>query len=156
MELVTCVDLFEEQNPVQENRLIVLGGGMTALLSADFLAENGYHVVVLNRKNRFAEEMSSNDRYYLRERLKKNNVVLYKNVKIRKFSDSGATFDVDGTDHTIDNYDTVVISEKMGAIRDSAELEKNSNARFDFIGDAKSPRHLMYCISEAEEAAGSI
>ncbi|MCF8044600.1 MAG: NAD(P)/FAD-dependent oxidoreductase [Desulfarculaceae bacterium] len=156
MNLVTCVDLFEEQEPVKGKKAIVLGGGMTALLSADYLAEKGCGVVVLNRKNRFAEEMSSNDRYYLRERLKQNGVVLHKNVKIRKFSGSGVTFGVDGTNHTIDNYDAVVISEKMSAIRDAAEPAKNSNARFDFIGDARSPRHLMYCISEAEEAACSI
>jgi len=155
MDLVTCVDLFEAQENLKGKKVIILGGGMTALLSADYLADKGYETVVLNRKRRFAEEMSSNDRYYLRERLTKNRVVLYKNVKIRKFFDSGVTFEVDETDHTIDNYDAVVISEKMSAIRDAAELEKNSNARFDFIGDAKSPRHLMYCISEAEEAAGS-
>ncbi len=156
MELVTCVELFEaQQPPVKGNRVIVLGGGMTALLSADFLGDKGYEVVVLNRKNRFAEEMSSNDRYYLRERLKMNSVLLYKNAKIKNFFNSGVEFEVDGTAHNLDNYDTVVISEKMSSIRDAAEPAKNSNARIDFIGDAKSPGHLMYCISEAEEAACS-
>ena len=48
-------------------------------------------------------------------------------------------------------FDTVVISEKMSPIREVSKLLKNSKIEFHFIGDAKTPRHLMYCISEAQE-----
>ena len=41
-------------------------------------------------------------------------------------------------------------------VRYAKILEKGSSARFHLIGDAKSPRHLMYCISEAEELALSL
>jgi hypothetical protein len=112
--------------------------------------------VVLNRKKSFAEEMSSNDRYYLRERLKKGKVNLYKNVAIQAITDDGAVFKSNGETITLKGFDTVVISEKQQPVRDAKKLEKDSNAQFHFIGDAKSPRHLMYCISEAEEIARSV
>jgi len=155
MDLVTNVDVISGKEQVGKN-VIVLGGGMTGLITADFLAEQGKQVVVLNRKKSFAEEMSSNDRYYLRERLKKGNVSLYKNVSIKQFTDDGVVFKANGDEKTLTGFDSVVISEKQSSIRDAKKFEKKVKAKFHLIGDAKSPRHLMYCISEAEEIARSI
>ncbi|MCK5838111.1 MAG: FAD-dependent oxidoreductase, partial [Desulfobacula sp.] len=95
MDLVTNVDVISGKAQVG-HKVIVLGGGMTGLITADFLADQGKQVVVLNRKKSFAEEMSSNDRYYLRERLKKGKVSLYKNVSIKAFNDDGVMFKAHG------------------------------------------------------------
>ncbi|MBU1343024.1 MAG: NAD(P)/FAD-dependent oxidoreductase [Proteobacteria bacterium] len=155
MDLATNVDVISGKEKVRE-KVIVLGGGMTGLITADFLADQGKEVVVLNRKKSFAEEMSSNDRYYLRERLKKANVSLYKNVAIKQFTDDGVVFKANGEEITLTGFESVVISEKQSPIRDAKKLEKKTHATFHLIGDAKSPRHLMYCISEAEEIAKSV
>jgi len=154
MDLVTNVDVISGKETVK-NRVIVLGGGMTGLITADFLADQGKKVVVLNRKKSFAEEMSSNDRYYLRERLKKGRVDLYKNVSVHRFTDDGVVFKSNGQDVVLDKFESVVISEKHTSIRQAKKLEKQTKAQFHLIGDAKSPRHLMYCISEADEIAKS-
>lgn len=154
MDLATNVDIFKEEASVGDN-VIVLGGGMTGLITADYLADQGKRVVVLNRNKSFAEELSSNDRYYLRERLKKNHVTLYKNVSIKTFNANGVIFSTAGEQIALTNFDTVVISEKHVSIREMKNIEKEANCEFHFIGDAKSPRHLMYCISEAEEIARS-
>ncbi len=155
MDLVTNVDVISGQEKVKD-KVIVLGGGMTGLITADFLADKGKEVVVLNRKKSFAEEMSSNDRYYLRERLKLNNVTLYKNVSVKKFTDDGAIFKSNGEQTILSGFQSVVISEKHSSIREAKKLERKANVKFHMIGDAKSPRHLMYCISEAEEIARSV
>lgn len=155
MALITNVDLLKGKEKAGE-KVVVLGGGMAGLITADFLADQGKQVVVLNRKKSFAEEMSSNDRYYLRERLKKGKVSLYKNVAVQAFTNDGAVFKSNGETITLEGFDTVVISEKQQPIRDAKKLEKKTSAQFHFIGDAKSPRHLMYCISEAEEIARSV
>ncbi len=157
MEIFTCVDILEDnENKLNlKDNIIVLGGGMTALLTTDYLAEKGKNVVVLNRKSSFATEMSSNDRYYLRERLKRDSIKLFKNVSINKFSGNGVVFKEKNKDkqieHSLKNFNTIVISEKMTPIRDTSKLLKNKGVEFQFIGDAKDPRHLMYCISEAQE-----
>ncbi|HRF90939.1 MAG TPA: NADH:flavin oxidoreductase, partial [Desulfobacter postgatei] len=103
-----------------------------------------------------AEEMSSNDRYYLRERLKACGVVLYKMVTVKSFTDDGVSFTSKGEPVTLEGFDTVVISEKHQPVRDAKHLEKQSRAKFHMIGDAKTPRHLMFCVAEAEEAGRSI
>ncbi len=150
MDLLTNVDVFV--NGVNgAGRVIVLGGGMTGLITADTLAEKGCEVVVLNRKKSFAEEMSSNDRYYLRERLKKNGVKLYKRVSVHGFSRDGVSFSSGGEPYELTGFDAVVISEKHQPVREAKKLEKGTDVKFYVVGDAKEPRHLMYCISEGEE-----
>ncbi|MFH2059187.1 MAG: FAD-dependent oxidoreductase [Pseudomonadota bacterium] len=155
MDLVTNVDVIKGKEDVG-NKVIVLGGGMTGLITADFLADQGKEVVVLNRQKSFATEMASNDRYYLRERLKTNHVALYKNVSIKRFTDDGVVFKANAGETTLTGFDAVVISEQHEAIREAKKLERKTQAKFYLIGDAKSPRHLMYCISEAQEIAESI
>jgi 2,4-dienoyl-CoA reductase-like NADH-dependent reductase (Old Yellow Enzyme family)/thioredoxin reductase len=150
MDVTTNVDVISGQENVGD-KVIVLGGGMTGLITADFLSDQGKQVVVLNRKKSFAEEMSSNDRFYLRERLNNANVPLYKNVSIKKFTDNGVVFKSNGKEILLTGFHSVVISEKHSSIRDAKKLEKKVKSDFYFIGDAKSPRHLMYCISEADE-----
>ncbi|MBF0202817.1 MAG: FAD-dependent oxidoreductase, partial [Desulfamplus sp.] len=154
-------------NPeISGKKVIVLGGGMTGLVTADYIAAKGNEVYVLNRKKSFAEEMSANDRYYLRENLKKKGVTLYKNVVIESFTARGVKFHIKNNESSfidkssfvnqssfIDECDMVVISEKHISIRDIKKFEPITRAEFHFIGDAKSPRHLMYCVSEAEEIA---
>ncbi|HSL61828.1 MAG TPA: FAD-dependent oxidoreductase [Desulfotignum sp.] len=155
MTLVTGVDVMAGTETAGE-KVIVLGGGMTGLIVADFLADQGKTVVVLNRKKSFAEEMSANDRYYLRENLKKKDVSLYKQVSIQAVTPDGVIFSSGKEKKTLAGFDTVVISEKYEAVREARSLEKGFPARFHVIGDARSPRHLMYCIAEARELAGTL
>ena len=91
MAIYSVVEVMGGELP-EGDRVIVLGGGQSALMLADFLAEAGKTVVVLNRGRHFGEEMSSNDRFYLRERLNRNKVQLYKNVVVEVFLPRGARF----------------------------------------------------------------
>jgi hypothetical protein len=92
----------------------------------------------------------------LRERLKKGNVTLYKNVSIKAFNDDGVMVKAHGENMTLSGFDSVVISEKQRSIREAKKFEGKTQIPFYLIGDAKFPRHLMYCISEAEEIARSV
>ena len=83
IHLCTVVDVLDNKVATGE-RVVIIGGGQAGLMVADFLAVQEKSVFLLNRYRHFAEEMSSNDRFYLRERLKRDNVVLYKKVKIKK------------------------------------------------------------------------
>lgn len=155
MTLCTVTDIIDG-SAMAGDRVIVLGGSQAALMVADFLAEKGKEVVVLNRKRHFAEEMSSNDRFYLRERLKRDTVKLYKQVSVKQFLKDGAIVTTGGEPLTLEGFDTVVISEKMTPIRSAADLFKGSAIPVHVIGDAKSPRIIMHALSEAEELGRTI
>jgi len=155
MSLCTITEVLEG-HAVTGDRVIVIGGNQAGLVLTDFLAEKGKEVAVLNRKNHFAEEMSSNDRYYLRERLKRDNVKLYKQVSVKRFLPQGVVFHSGGKETKLEGFDSVVISEKMTSIRKAGQLFKDTDIPVHVIGDAKSPRILMYAFSEAEEIGRTI
>jgi pyruvate/2-oxoglutarate dehydrogenase complex dihydrolipoamide dehydrogenase (E3) component len=90
MDLCTVTEVLAGK--ITGDRVIVLGGGQAGLVTADFLAEKGREVAVLNRKRHFAEEMASNDRFYLRERLKRESVHLFKQVSVKAFTDRRGGF----------------------------------------------------------------
>ncbi len=149
MDLCTVTEVLDGK--IVGDRVIVLGGGQAGLVTADFLAEKGREVAVLNRKRHFAEEMSSNDRFYLRERLKRPTVHLFKQVAVKSFTDDGAVFTSAGNPVTLEGFDTVVVAEAMTSVREAKQLLDRSDLDVHVIGDAKSPRNLMLAQSEAEE-----
>ena len=155
MAIYSVVEVMGGELP-EGNRVIVLGGGQSALMLADFLAEAGKTVVVLNRGRHFGEEMSSNDRFYLRERLNRNKVHLYKNVVVEVFLPRGARFRAGEKTDVLDDMDALVISESMTAIRPDRRLFKDRATVVHMIGDAKEPRNLMLAIAEGEELGRSL
>jgi thioredoxin reductase len=154
MDLCTVTEVLEGK--ITGDRVIILGGGQAGLVTADFLAEKGREVAVLNRRRHFAEEMSSNDRFYLRERLKHDRVHLFKQVSVKTFTHDGVVFTSAGDPVTLDNFDTVVVAEAMTPVRDAKQMLDQRGVDVHLIGDAKTPRNLMLAQSEAEEIARSI
>jgi 2,4-dienoyl-CoA reductase-like NADH-dependent reductase (Old Yellow Enzyme family)/thioredoxin reductase len=150
MQVCTVTELLEGAADVGL-KVLVLGGNQAALVLADDLATRGKSVTVLNRKEHFAEDMSSNDRYYLRERLKCGDVKLHKNVRVLAFSGKAVQFRMADQAIELGGFDSVVIADTFVSLREAANLVKRHRVRAHFIGDAKQPRHLMFAISEGEE-----
>jgi pyruvate/2-oxoglutarate dehydrogenase complex dihydrolipoamide dehydrogenase (E3) component len=121
------------------------------LVLADFLAARGREVTVLHTGRHFGEEMSSNDRFYLRERLKKAGVTLYKQVVVKSFLEDGVCFAGETGEVVLTAFETVVLADGFAPLREAANLLKARGIQSHFIGDAKVPRHLMYAVAEGEE-----
>ena len=150
MEVLTVVEVLEESLDVGE-RVVILGGDQSALILADALAQDGRQIVVLNRGNHFGEQMSSNDRFYLRERLNDQQVELYKQVRIGKLDSHGIRFSSQGIERSFAKVDSFILSERFEPIREILNEINRLGIEIHIIGDAKQPRHLMFAISEAEE-----
>ncbi len=150
MQVCTVTELLAGTHGVG-SRVLVWGGNQAALVLADDLASKGKRVTVLNRKGHFAEDMSSNDRFYLRERLKRGGVELYKNVHVSSFLNDGVELHAGEQRIELRGFESVVLADTFVSLREAANLMKRHKVGVHFIGDAKHPRHLMYAISEGEE-----
>ncbi|RJQ65984.1 MAG: hypothetical protein C4519_26575 [Desulfobacteraceae bacterium] len=155
MQLCTVTDIFSAQVE-PGRRVMVWGGNQAGLVAADHLASQGRQVAVLHTGEHFGEAMSSNDRFYLRERLTQGRVKLYKQVVVEKFLADGVRFRAGGHTETLALFDTVVLADRFAPLREAANLFKGRGIPVHFIGDAKQPRDLMYAISEAEEIGRSV
>jgi pyruvate/2-oxoglutarate dehydrogenase complex dihydrolipoamide dehydrogenase (E3) component len=150
MQVCTVTELLSEAIDVGD-RVLIWGGNQAGLVLADHLAARGKRVTVLHRREHFAEEMSGNDRYYLRERLKLSGVTLYKNVHVQSFLVDGVRFRAGDRAMELREFESLVLADTFVSLREAANLVRPSGARVHFIGDAKTPRHLMYAVSEGEE-----
>ncbi len=150
MQVCTVTEVLAgNEDPGQ--RVIVWGGNQVGLVLADYLADQGKIVVVLHPKAHFGEEMSSNDRFYLRERLKQAHVTLYKQVHVETFLADGVRFRSGQDTETLAPFDGVVLADNFAPLREAANLLKPYSLQVEFVGDARQPRHLMYAVSEGEE-----
>ena len=151
MQLCLAREVLERQAETGP-RVLVLGGGVAGLTTADLLAEGGAEeVVVLNRDGHFAPEISANDRTYLRQRLKRPSVRLYKNVVIEGFRPHGLDFRSGSQRVSLDCFTGLVIAEGRRPLRGPAELCKDRGIEVFVIGDAKGPRSLLESQTEADE-----
>nr|MDJ0887583.1 FAD-dependent oxidoreductase [Desulfobacterales bacterium] len=155
MPVFTVVEVMDGEMPAGD-RMLILGGGQSALMLADYLAEAGKTVTVVNRGRHFAAEMSSNDRFYLRERLNRHRVVMHKNVAIDGFDERGVRFRSQGQAYALNGLDALVVSEGMTPIREARALFKGRTIDVHLIGDAREARNLMLAISEGEEIARTL
>ena len=155
MEIHTVIDVLEKKS-ILGDRVIVLGGNQAGLEVADYIAEMDKEVLVLERTSHFAKEMATNDRTYLRERLKRPNVQIFKEVSIKHFLSDGIVFELKGKDIREEGFGDIVISEGMRSIRHPADLFKDRSVELHFIGDAKGPRTLLESQTEAYDLGISI
>jgi pyruvate/2-oxoglutarate dehydrogenase complex dihydrolipoamide dehydrogenase (E3) component len=153
--LCTVVEVLEGKARAKK-KAVIIGGGQAGLVLADELAEQGKTVAVLHRGAHFAPEMSANDRYYLRQRLKRPAVTLYKKVAIYTFTQESVTFKHAHGEERLAGFDTVIVAEGGEPVREALPVLKKFKCPVHIVGDAKTARHLMFAIAEDEEAARDI
>ncbi len=137
--------------PLTGNRIILLGGGMIGLQTADYLLEKGNEIVAIHRGAHFAEEMSPNDRTFLRQRLKRSKLELHKNVQIMRFLPDGVVFQSGNRNIELSGFTDLIVSEKMRSNRNAANLFETRDIELHIIGDAKNPRENLFAIAEGDE-----
>lgn len=150
MQVCTVTEVLSGQSDPGQ-RILVYGGNQAGLVLADFLATRQREVTVLHPGRHFGEEMSSNDRFYLRERLNAARVTLHKQVTVAEFVEKGVRFKGETGPGEIGALDTVVLADKFAPLREAANRIRARGLQNHFIGDAKTPRHLMYAVAEGEE-----
>ncbi len=125
MQLCAVYDILLKNTACGYN-IIIIGGNRAGLVTADYLAEKGKKVIVLHKEKHFAQDMSANDRYYLRERLKKGDITLYKEATVKEILRDGVIFKYKGENNCISGFDTLALSDAMQPIKKPAELLKKT------------------------------
>jgi len=126
-----------------EGRVIVVGGGMVGCETADFLAERGKEVMVVEMLPEIATDMERNTRKLLLKRLDELGVKILPNMKVEEITDKGVK-----TTEQLLRADSVVIA--LGSVPNAklAEDLRGSNLELFTIGDCAKPRKLWEAIHE--------
>jgi len=176
--VVTAHDVLSGKVRRPFGDVLIIGGGMVGLETAEFLAHPGHnpiigrtHITIIEMLDKVGMDMVPEGRTLLMERLNDNQVKILTNRKVREILEDGVMVvntiletkpdrivvcKEGDREETIHGMRTIVLA--MGAKSVdvlSAEL-KGRVPEVYVIGDAKKPRKALEAIAEAAEVARKI
>jgi NADPH-dependent 2,4-dienoyl-CoA reductase/sulfur reductase-like enzyme len=138
-------------------RVLVIGGGMTGLETAEFLGVRGGDVVVVEQLKHAGADMGGTVRWHLMNRIRSQNVQILTSTQVREIRpDGAAVVSRNGSEETLGPFDTIVVA--CGAVsRDGLSVEIRGKASEVYvIGDAAGPRRGFEAIREGSEIGRKI
>ncbi len=146
---VLAVDVLGGKVQV-DGRVLIVGGEVTGLETADFLSERGCRMAVVDRKGRLGEDLTGHCRHFLLRRLEEKDVELLLGTEVLAFLPDGAIVRADGRERRLSGYDAVVVAFGLRS-EDRLARELEGKVPLWVVGDAKAPRSALEAIHEGYE-----
>jgi 2,4-dienoyl-CoA reductase-like NADH-dependent reductase (Old Yellow Enzyme family)/thioredoxin reductase len=144
--VVLAGDVLTEKVELREKNgaIIIIGGGIVGCETAEFLANKGKKVTIIEMLSEIAQVFEKRERSYLKERLAQHGVTILTGVRVERITDRGAILE-DGNEIMAE---TVVLA--AGGKVDDMLMEslKGKVPEIYAIGDCVGPRMIMDAIRE--------
>jgi 2,4-dienoyl-CoA reductase-like NADH-dependent reductase (Old Yellow Enzyme family)/thioredoxin reductase len=154
-EVVTAWDVLGGRGVGQ--RVLLVGGGLTGLETAEFLAEQGKEVVVVEMLKRVGADMGGTVRWHLMNRTKKLTIKTFVSTQIKEIRAKGVVVvSRNGAEETWDAFDAIVLA---CGVRSKDELSKQIQGKVRevyVIGDAARARRGLEAIRSGSEIGRSL
>jgi NADPH-dependent 2,4-dienoyl-CoA reductase/sulfur reductase-like enzyme len=152
--IVTANDVLAGKASVKE-RVVVVGGGMVGAETAEFLAEKGKRVTILEMLGRIGIDMVPMAISLLYQRLKELGVVTIINAKVEELRDGSVVYEKDGEKQTIE-ANSVVLA--LGSKPNTSLINtlKSPVSELHAIGNAKEPGNALEAIHEGSRLAREV
>lgn len=137
-KIVDAIDVLKG-NVVPGRKVLVIGGGMTGVETAEFMAEHNRQVTILEMREDIALDEAIAARAFLMPRLAQYGVEKIVNAKVDHFTEDGVVYIQNDESKELGGFDTIVLA--MG-VRPHNPLEKTVRSLVDevyVIGDAQKP-----------------
>ncbi|MBQ0065954.1 MAG: FAD-dependent oxidoreductase [Firmicutes bacterium] len=118
------------------NNVLIVGGGVTGVETADYLGEHGKRVTVLEMREDIALDEEPGPHYWLAQRLAQWGVQKVVNAKVDKFTADGVVYN---GDQVLSGFDTIVLSLGVKSNNPLEEVVKGLGIPYQVIGDALKP-----------------
>ena len=154
-DVVTAWDILRGNGVGQ--RVLVIGGGMTGLETAEFLAQQGKEVVVVEQLKRAGADMGATVRWHLMNRLKAQKIDIFTSTQIKEIRPQGAVVVTrNGGEETWEGFDAIVLAAGVKP-RNEAVGEIQGRAKEVYvIGDAAETRRGLEAIRDGAEIGRKI
>ena len=147
-----------EGKKVLGKKVIIIGGGRVGLETADFLAEWGKKITILEKLSDVGLKMAARNKIFLLKKLSEENVNILLNREAKKITEKGVYVEHFGQQEEIEG-DVVVIA--MGS-KPERELLKELEEilpeldKFYLAGDCVEPRDALHAIYEGARIARDV
>jgi 2,4-dienoyl-CoA reductase-like NADH-dependent reductase (Old Yellow Enzyme family)/thioredoxin reductase len=149
--VVTANDTLAGRASVKE-RVVIVGGGMIGAETAEFLAEKGKRVTIVEMLGRIGTDMVPMVISVLYPRLKKLGVVTITNAKVEEITDDGVIYEKNGEKQTAE-ADSVVLAVGSKPSVSLVNALKGKVSELYAIGNAEKPCNVLEAIYEGSQLA---
>jgi NADPH-dependent 2,4-dienoyl-CoA reductase/sulfur reductase-like enzyme len=148
--ILLATDLLEGKKTCSNvnNKVLIVGGGFVGAETADFLADYGYDITIIEMIGDIATEEQGSVRTFLMERLKEHNVKTVLNAKVTEFLDDGVVYQQDNQEKRLTGFGTVVLAMGYRAYNPLETALKGKVKELYVIGDAVEARKAIDAIAE--------
>jgi len=133
-------------------RVLVVGGGLTGLETAEFLAEQGKEIVLVEMLKRIGADMGGTVRWHLMNRTRSLNIKTFVSTQIKEIRPKGVVVVLrNGAEETWEAFDTIVLA---CGVKPKDELSKQMQGKVKevhVIGDAAKARRGLEAIRSGSE-----
>lgn len=154
---VTAQDMLDGKAQIGR-RALVVGGGMVGCEAAEFLAERGHEVAIIEMKDVIGADVVPENKPFLFANFDKHHVDLRTGAKVSEFFTDGVSYALaDGTEGELRGFDNIILAMGSRSYDPLEEAVKEFVPQTIVIGEAaKAPGNACIATGEALNAALSI
>lgn len=149
--VAVATDVLTGHREVGKNVLIV-GGGMVGCETAEFLAEKGKKVTILEMLGRIGADIERANRWVIMGRLHNLGIRMERNAKVEEITEKGVRVIRNGNAELFEG-DSVVLAVGMEPNRQLAQELEEKVAKLHVIGDSAKPGKIAQAIDSGLQAA---
>jgi 2,4-dienoyl-CoA reductase (NADPH2) len=139
------------------SKVVIVGGGLVGLELAEFLAERGREVVVLEEGPKFGLEMAHPRRWRAIFDLRQHGVELVANATLRSIDECNVDYQIEVADQDVRlchaEADTVILATGLGPDPTASKHLAETGVPIREIGDVSGPGYLEGAIHDGFRAA---
>ncbi len=136
-------------NKVVGNKVVVIGGGMVGVETAEFLTEQNKEVTVVEMADEILKDMSPTLKVGLLGRVSNSTIKVFTGEKVQEIKDHVVITDK----QIIDTADNIVLAMGYKSNNELVSLLEENNVNYKVIGDAVKARKIYQAVKEGFEAA---
>lgn len=152
--VVKAIDVLTGQKEVGENVLIV-GGGMVGCETAEFLAEKGKRVTILEMLGRIGADIERTNRWVIMGRLRSLGIRMERNAKVEEIIEKGVRVNRDGSIEFFEG-DSAVLAVGMEPNRKLAQELEGKVRMLHVVGDSAKPGKIAQAIESGLRVARAL
>lgn len=135
------------------DRVIVMGGGLVGCETADYLAQQGKEVTVVEMLRHTARDIGPAARYFLRRRMAEKGIKILTSTTVEEIVDSGVRVKTGEASQLLGPVDTVVLATGAESFNELEPKVKDMVSEVYVIGDAAKPGKIMAAVEQAADLA---
>ncbi len=139
-----------------KKHVLVIGGGLIGMETADFLSQKGSHVTLVEVLKRSPVLKITSHGYMLHTRLREAGCRLIFGATVKKIELAQVTIGTEGAEEILSPVDQVVIAVGLKPATELKDFLEKKGIRHFVVGDAVSPRRIIEAVEEGAKAAWNL